>query len=80
MAVDPDQLIRSREVARAADPTGFYRAARRGEFLRLAPAVYVPTARWAALDADERHRMRVLAAVAASRSETVVGYRSAALM
>lgn len=57
-----------------------YRAAKRGELLRLAPGTYVTAADWAALGPDERYLVTVTAAQERVRAGEVLSHWSAAAL
>ena len=81
-----DGFLRAAEMVRitAADSRahgdGLRRAARRGDMERLRRGAYVGADRWAQAAADDRHRLRVQAAVAAASTPTLVSHRSAAVL
>lgn len=57
-----------------------YRAAQRGELVRLSPGTYVRAAEWGALGVDERYRMVVAAALARLHRDDVLSHWSAAAL
>jgi hypothetical protein len=75
-----DELVLTREITIAGDRALFYERVRKGEFLSLRRGVYVAATRWRDLDARERYRLRVLAAVAYTNDNLVVSHVSAACL
>ncbi|MBX9719718.1 MAG: hypothetical protein K2X36_12890 [Microbacteriaceae bacterium] len=57
-----------------------YRAAQRGELVRLSPGTYVSASEWSALDVDHRYRTLVLAARERLHIDDVVSHWSAAAL
>ncbi|WP_314103126.1 type IV toxin-antitoxin system AbiEi family antitoxin domain-containing protein [uncultured Frigoribacterium sp.] len=75
------ELLLSRQVSSVGlDPVVLRRSCARGELVRLRPGAYVLTSTWAAAGVDERHRLRIRAAAAASRTPVVVSHVSAAVL
>jgi hypothetical protein len=74
-----DLVVTSR-VVRAGRADEFYRAARRGRFVRLAEGVYLPTATWTSLGVDDRFLARIQAVAIASRPGLVFSHHSAAAL
>jgi hypothetical protein len=75
-----DELILTREITVAGDRAIFYERVRKGEFISLRRGVYTASSHWWELDARGQYRLRVLAAVAYSKSELVVSHVSAACL
>lgn len=65
---------------RRVESDGIRRAAARGDYVRVAPAAYLDTARWRALDADGRFRAFLVGMATGMREDTVFSHRSAAFM
>lgn len=75
-----DYLVLTRTLTVAGDRSAFYAGVRRGEFVRLARGVYVPTATWTAADRHEKYRWSVRAAAATAERDLVVSHESAAAL
>jgi len=74
-----ENFILTPAIAIPAERAALYRAAARGEFVRVRRSVYVPAAYWAGLDYDGRHRARIRAAQLLDPS-LVFSHLSAALL
>jgi len=75
-----DLLLSRRSSSLGLDPAELRRACARGELVRLRPGAYVAASTWAAAGVDERHRLRIRGAAAASRTPVVVSHVSAAVL
>lgn len=49
-----DEFVLARDFRAVGDHSSIYRAVERGELARVATGVYLPSSRWAGLDADQR--------------------------
>jgi hypothetical protein len=76
--LDDLTLTRHRNIV-VSDDRSLRRAAARGEMTRLAIGAYVPTAVWAALNREERHRLAA-AAASAMNASFVATHRTGAVM
>jgi hypothetical protein len=75
-----DEFVQSATAVRAGTSSAFYRAIRRGQFVPLAPGVYLPAHVWERLDVDARFRARIRAAALADGRDPVFCHLSAAAM
>ena len=74
------ELTTSTTALRAGSGSEFYRRARAGHLRRMAHGVYIPTATWDALGADDRYLAAVHAAALASRPGLVFSHHAAAAL
>ena len=75
-----DHLVRASAEVKSGFGTSFYRAARRGEFLRLAEGVFIPTSSWEALSPEDQFLARIHAVNQAFGGGLVFSHLSAAAL
>ena len=75
-----DSIIFSRNIVSPGERNVFFNRVKLGEFISLRRGAYVSAAEWNALDRDDRHRLRIKAAVAYADRDFVVSHQSAVAM
>lgn len=72
-----EHIVLAREIETPGERSDFFVRVRRGEFIRLFRGVHIATARWEAMDIDERYRAIVKASAAFAEGDQVYSHASA---